>query len=54
MTNKKWTWYKNWTVHNLIAHPVGELLYLAGLGREIGDRMHDATLPPHPDSTGRG
>jgi hypothetical protein len=42
-----------WTLHNLVAHPLGELLYQLGLG-DLGDRLHDATIPDHAPGTGRG
>lgn len=42
-----------WTVHNLVAHPLSELLYQVGLGG-LGDRLHDATVPQHDAGTGRG
>ena len=44
---------KNWPVHNLIAHPVSELLYWVGLGA-WGNWLHDYTVPPHEEGTGRG
>lgn len=34
----------NYTIHNLVAHPLMEILYLIGLGK-WGDKLHDATLP---------
>ena len=34
----------SYTIHNLIAHPLMELLHLAGF-TELGNRLHDATLP---------
>ena len=34
----------NYTIHNLIAHPMMEVLHLVGL-TELGNRVHDATLP---------
>ena len=34
----------NYTIHNLIAHPIMEILHLFGLS-ELGDKVHDATLP---------
>jgi hypothetical protein len=43
--------YKNWTVHNLIGHPVSELAYLflrpfgLVLAQRISKTIHDATLP---------
>ena len=41
--------YRNWTVHNLVAHPMMELIRLISLGRlnQLGDWVHDVTLPPH-------
>lgn len=45
--------WRNWTVHNLVAHPVSEVLHLVGLG-SLGDALHDATVPDHEPGTGRG
>jgi hypothetical protein len=42
-----------WTIHNLVAHPLGEVLHLIGF-TEIGNRIHDATVPTHQAGTGRG
>ena len=41
--------YRNWTVHNLIAHPMMEIIRLISLGRlnRLGAWVHDITLPPH-------
>jgi hypothetical protein len=33
-----------WTLHNVIAHPLSELLYQFGLV-ETAERVHDATMP---------
>lgn len=33
-----------WTLHNLVGHPFMELFHVLGL-REIGDYIHDITLP---------
>ena len=56
--NKLW---KNWMVHNLIAHPVSEVAYwVVGLFRgkakaeEISGLIHDITIPDHAKGTGRG
>ena len=56
--NKLW---KNWTVHNIISHPVSEVLYLISLpfvGREkaenISGWIHDVTIPDQVRGTGRG
>ena len=53
--------WKNWTVHNIVAHPVSEILYLISLpflGREkaesISGWIHDVTLPDQVRGTGRG
>ena len=57
--------YKNWTVHNLIAHPCGEIMFLTsqltkklfGRGKRLYDfqnRLHDATIPSHKSGEGRG
>jgi hypothetical protein len=42
-----------WTIHNLIAHPLSELVHLVGF-TELGNRIHDATIPTHERGTGRG
>jgi hypothetical protein len=42
-----------WTLHNVVAHPLSELLYQIGLGTWADD-VHDATVPPHDKGTGRG
>ena len=34
----------NYTIHNLIAHPVMEILHLIGF-TELGNKIHDITLP---------
>ncbi len=36
----------SYTIHNLIAHPLMELLHLIGL-TELGNKIHDNTLPFH-------
>lgn len=46
-------WYRHWAVHNLVAHPLSEILHWLGLG-DLGNRIHDATLPVHEEGTGRG
>lgn len=50
--------WRSWTVHNLIAHPLAEILHWLGLifggGDALGNRIHDATLPAHESGTGRG
>jgi len=47
--------YKNWPIHNLIAHPISELAYwivrpFSRLGAErISKLIHDSTLPEEED-----
>lgn len=36
--------YQNYTFHNLLGHPVMELLYLVGLTK-LARAVHDGTLP---------
>ena len=38
-------WYKNWWVHNMIGHPLMQLLNSVKL-KEYGRKVHDGTLPP--------
>ncbi len=42
-----------WTLHNLVAHPLSELLFQAGL-RRWSDKVHDLTVPEDEPGTGRG
>lgn len=42
-----------WTIHNVCAHPLSELLFQLGF-EEAGNRIHDATIPTHVHGTGRG
>ena len=42
-----------WTLHNVVAHPLSELLFQVGL-RSWSDRLHDLTIPEHEAGTGRG
>lgn len=37
-------WYQNWSVHNIIGHPVSEICNLLGF-KEMATRIHDATVP---------
>jgi len=33
-----------WTLHNLVAHPLSEILFQFGL-EDLSNRIHDATVP---------
>ena len=43
----------SWSLHNLIAHPVSELVYLLGAKR-LSAWIHDVTVPTHEPEEGRG
>ena len=38
--------YKNWPMHNIVAHPLMQILEWIGLV-SMADKLHDATLPPN-------
>ena len=42
-----------WTLHNLVAHPLSELVYLIGF-EQASNWIHDVTAPEHDPGTGRG
>lgn len=49
--------YKNWPVHNLIAHPLSEVIFWLTFcicGDKLSNMVHDATIPEHEKGTGRG
>lgn len=43
--------YRNWPVHNLVAHPLSELVYWIvrpfgkAAAKSAGDWIHDSTIP---------
>jgi len=43
----------SWTIHNLLAHPISEVLHLFGL-KKASDWLHDVTIPTHNEGEGRG
>ena len=49
--------YRNWAVHNIVGHPLSEIVYLILLRSRTGERacnwIHDITLPHHRGGTGR-
>ena len=52
--NRLW---RNWPVHNLIAHPLSEIVYWFTWwkwGDDLSGWVHDVTVPPHKKGTGRG
>lgn len=40
-----------WAIHNLVAHPVGEILYWFGLTK-LANKLHDSTIPDVPGAKG--
>jgi hypothetical protein len=42
-----------WSLHNLVAHPISEILYLMG-AHKAADWVHDKTVPTHKKGEGRG
>jgi hypothetical protein len=42
-----------WTLHNLVAHPLSEVLYQIGL-EKASNYIHDHTTPVHDAGNGRG
>ena len=40
----------SYTFHNIIAHPLMEILHLLGLTK-LGDKIHDSTLPKEESLT---
>ena len=45
----RWSWF----LHNVVAHPVSEVLFQLGL-EGLSNRVHDLTIPDHEPGTGRG
>lgn len=43
----------SWSLHNLVAHPLSEVLYLFGC-EDLSNRLHDLTIPEHVEGEGRG
>ena len=47
-----------WTLHNLIAHPLSEVVYLIGLGTAPFEKastwIHDVTVPDHHTDAKKG
>jgi len=49
--------WRNWPVHNLIAHPLSEIVHWITapfFGSKISGWVHDATIPRHKPGQGRG
>jgi hypothetical protein len=42
-----------WTLHNLFAHPLSEVLFQVGL-EHWSNLVHDWTIPVHEPGKGRG
>lgn len=50
--NKMTILYKNWTIHNLLAHPLSEIVWLISFGKceKISNYIHDVTIPKDSDN----
>ena len=49
--------YRNWTVHNLFAHPLSEIIWLISFGKleNFSNWIHDITIPSDAEvGSGRG
>jgi hypothetical protein len=42
-----------WSLHNIVAHPLSEVLWQLGL-RKWSDKVHNLTVPEHEAGTGHG
>lgn len=42
-----------WTLHNVVAHPLSEILHQIGMQR-ASNWIHDITIPEHNPEEGRG
>jgi len=42
-----------WSFHNLIAHPLSEIVFLLGF-EELSNKIHDKSIPEHEVNQGRG
>lgn len=43
-----------WSLHNLVSHPVSEVVFLVTGDEALAGRIHDATIPEHEQGQGRG
>jgi hypothetical protein len=50
--------WRNWTVHNLICHPISEIFWLIlrpfseGWADKVSNAIHDSSIPSHTPETG--
>ena len=43
-----------WTLHNLVSHPLSEIAFLVTKDEALSGQLHDMTIPKHERGTGRG
>ena len=43
----------HWSLHNIVAHPLSEIFWQFGF-EDLGNKIHDITIPVHEQGTGRG
>lgn len=49
--------WRNWPAHNLVAHPLSEIVYWLTFwwaGDGLSHWIHDITIPEHEEGNGRG
>jgi len=52
--------WKNWTIHNILCHPISELFWLIlrpfseQWADKVSGMIHDSSIPCHKSGTGRG
>ena len=52
--------YKNWTIHNLVSHPLSEIVFWLvrpfgrGKAEAASGWVHDVSLPLQQEGAGRG
>ena len=43
-----------WFPHNVLAHPLSEIMFQLGFPEKAYNWVHDITIPDHERGTGRG
>ena len=53
MLSQKFRNHFKWTFHNLVAHPLSEIVWLFGF-KSLSGWIHDASIPSDHEEEGRG
>jgi hypothetical protein len=43
-----------WSLHNIVAHPLSEIVYLFTASDRASNWIHDITVPEHESGAGQG